>query len=344
MHLIEGNSFGEVYKQAIITILGKGQEVSPRGQKTYELAPATIVINDARKFLTMPKLRKGNYAFQLAELLWIIRGSNSLKEISHYNKVWEYFEDEDFPGILNGAYGDRLRNWSGIDQFAEVYKKLKQDPYSRQAVMIIYDPERDNLIHKNGKYSKDIPCTNYFAFQIRDGKLNMYTVMRSNDLHKGTLYDIPNFITIQHILAGWLGVEVGKYEHVAISLHIYESDVENFIEIYNNYEDIVDYKNNCYGDPRLSLEEFNDVMETITVLEYTSRTTEDLEQFKADVPKYKQLIETINNSWWRSVAALIVLYNYRKLKASEDEFKTFLSYIDNEYRNYAGDLKKIGGK
>jgi thymidylate synthase len=107
MYIIEGDSFEEVNKKAIITILRDGEEVAPRGSKTFELSPATIVINDARKLLATPRLRKGNYTFQLAEALWMLRGSNDLEEIAHYNGVWRRFEDEDNKGILNGAYGEK---------------------------------------------------------------------------------------------------------------------------------------------------------------------------------------------------------------------------------------------
>jgi thymidylate synthase len=333
MFIIEGESFEEVYKKSIIEILKNGDVVAPRGSATFELAPATIVIKNARKFLTMPKLRKGNYTFQLAEALWMLRGSNDLEEIAHYNKVWRNFEDEDDPGILNGAYGERLRDWDmGVDQFIEVYNKLKKDPYSRQAVAMIWDPVRDNAIHENGNYSKDIPCTNYFNFQIRNGKLNMWTVMRSNDLHKGSIYDIPNFIIFQHIIAGWLGVEVGKYTHSAASLHIYESDVENFIDIYNDKDDTVVYDGEDYGDPRVPLSEFNFVMSTISVIEYSTRQVLDKETFDDYLETLLNVISDIKNTWWRSVAAQIAMYNYRKLGATEEEFKKFLPFITNEYR------------
>lgn len=342
MHIITGDSFEEVYHKSIIEILLNGEKVSPRGAKTYELSPATLVIEDARKLLTMPNKRKGNYTFQLAEALWILRGSNDLEEIAHYNRVWRYFEDGENLGILNGAYGERLRAWnSNVDQFYEVYKKLKNDPYSRQAVMIIFDPERDNKIHENGNYSKDIPCTNYFVFTIRNGKLNMMTVMRSNDLHKGTLYDIPNFMTFQNILAGWLEVEVGKYTHVANSFHIYEDDVENFKDIYSDESDVVVYDGEDYGDPKLTLPEFNTVMSAIYTLEFHSRTAEDKEEFEYEIESYHKIIDEIENTWWKSVAAQVVMYNYRKLGATEEEFNQFLPYITNEYRKNVETWKAI---
>lgn len=349
MHIITGNSFDEVYRKSILEVLNHGEEVAPRGSKTFELAPATIVIEDARKLLTMPLARKGNYTFQLAEALWMLRGSNDLEEIAHYNSVWRNFEDEDYQGILNGAYGERLRNWGsccqddGVDQFYNVYRKLKKDPYSRQATMVIFDPVRDNAIHKGGGYSKDIPCTNYFNFQIRNGKLNMLTVMRSNDLHKGTIYDIPNFIIFQHVLAGWLEVEVGKYTHVAASLHIYESDVENFDQIINDSIPNTYIFGADYGDPRLSKTEFNETMSMIGVIEHATRTYPK-KIFDQSLDMLVKVTGTINNSWWRSVAAQIAMYNYRKLGATEEEFKVFLPLITNEYRFHCENWKEIKKK
>jgi thymidylate synthase len=356
MHLITGNSFEEVYRKSILEILNHGVEVSPRGTKTYELAPATIVIENARQLLATPAGRNGNYTFQLAEALWMIRGSNDLEEIAHYNAQWRNFEDPDNKGILNGAYGDRLRNWSdhiedcdGLDQFYQVYLKLKKDPYSRQAVAMIWDPIRDNALHKDGYvvgYSKDIPCTNYFNFQIRDGKLNMWTVMRSNDLHKGTIYDIPNFMIFQHMLAGWLDIEVGKYTHSAASFHIYQSDVENFDKIFELGGDVgrVYHVGEDYGDPRMGTTEFNETLSTVTLLEKSSREMLTVEEFGRTVFTYRRWLDDIKNSWWRSVAALIIMYNYRKLGASEEQFKVFLPYITNEYKKYAETLKEIKKK
>lgn len=353
MYIIKGKTFDEVYKKSIMEILKNGDEVSPRGSKTFELAPATIVIEEPRYLLSAPRLRKGNHIFQLAEMLWMVRGSNNVEEIAHYNKQWLNFVDKDEPKILNGAYGERLRNWGdlgvglpGIDQFAEVYKKLKKDPFSRQAVMIIFDPERDNYIFEStDSYSKDIPCTNYFNFQIRDGKLNMWTVMRSNDLHKGTIYDIPNFITIQFILAGWLGVEVGKYTHSAASFHIYESDIENFIDIHNDKEDVDVYEDiDTSHNPSLIMEDFNKTMYHVGKVEAISRVQSSIEDFSEIENVLHDEINSIGNTWWRSVAAAIALYNYRKLGAHENLFNQFLPYITNEYRNIVKNYKQIKKK
>ena len=57
---------------------------------------------------------------------------------------------------------------------------------------------------------------------IRQGCLEWLQVMRSNDLIWGTPYNFVQFTSIQEIVAGWLGVEVGNYVHVSDSLHVYQ--------------------------------------------------------------------------------------------------------------------------
>lgn len=348
MLVVQAKSMEEVYKKAIRAVIAYGDEVAPRGSKTLEIAPATIVVDDARLMLAAPKPRRINPVFGLAETLWFLRGSNDLEEIAHYNSVWRYFEDEDNKGILNGAYGERLRNWKGVDQLEEVYKKLKKDPYSRQAMAIIFDPERDNKIHSNGGYSKDIPCTNLFNFQIRNNKLNMNVVMRSNDLHKGFIYDAHNFMIIQNILAGWLGVEVGKYEHVALSLHIYQADIENLKECV--YDDHKIYTKDKLIQPINNLDkfQFNKTMEVMEDVEAQSRDLVNInsETMKQGIVKTcKTLINIIESPYWRSVAACILVYNMRKARMPKSDWETLiLTHINDEYFDLFYNLSDLSVK
>lgn len=68
-------------------------------------------------------------------------------------------------------------------------------------------------------------------FLIRDHKLNFSVVMRSNDLFRGLAYDLPFFVylmerMVQELDQVGIHVEVGQYRHMAHSLHIYESDIQ----------------------------------------------------------------------------------------------------------------------
>ena len=69
------------------------------------------------------------------------------------------------------------------------------------------------------------------ANRIRQDKLQMSTVMRSNDLGPGWAHDIPVFTGVQQTLARLLDVPVGVYVHKVFSLHIYSKDVEDLLSM-----------------------------------------------------------------------------------------------------------------
>ncbi len=57
---------------------------------------------------------------------------------------------------------------------------------------------------------------------IRRGRLEWLQIMRSNDLVWGLPYNIVQFTSMQEIVAGWLDIDVGTYNQVSDSLHVYE--------------------------------------------------------------------------------------------------------------------------
>lgn len=53
-------------------------------------------------------------------------------------------------------------------------------------------------------------------------------MMRSNDLMLGLPHNIIQFTSLQEILAGWIGVDVGEYHQISDSLHIYEDQLPDW--------------------------------------------------------------------------------------------------------------------
>ena len=87
--------------------------------------------------------------------------------------------------------------------------------------MDIWMPEIDFPKEHGQPSGNDIPCNIMSMLKIRDGKLNWTQVMRSNDLYLGLPYDAVLFTSLQEIVAGWLGLDVGEYVHYCDSLHYY---------------------------------------------------------------------------------------------------------------------------
>lgn len=214
VHLIEKDSTAELFAAACADLLAGGTEVSPRGMLTREILGAELCLTMPRCRLIGPASgRLINPAFAVAEALWILSGSDG-SWIFGYNRALHQYADR---GTLQGAYGPRIRRWAGvIDQLDHVRRTLETDPASRQGVVQIYDPVRDTRGHR------DVPCTLNYRFYVRDGRLDMHTTMRSQDVWLGLPYDLFTVTVIQELMAGWLGVAVGVLRHTVDSLHLYK--------------------------------------------------------------------------------------------------------------------------
>jgi thymidylate synthase len=203
-------------------------ETSPRGLKIKEKLnvmlelknPASNLFRCEDKSLTLQT------GYLKKELCLYLGGINSASMFSKASKFWDKIKNED--STVNSAYGYlifRLMNNHGFTQFDWVVKSLLADKDSRQAIMHFNRPE-----HQFSDV-RDFPCTLTATFHIRDDKLYMTTVMRSNDIRKGLQYDLPFFTLLQRLVwlklkAKWTDLEMGTYSHLSQSLHVYESDFE----------------------------------------------------------------------------------------------------------------------
>lgn len=166
-------------------------------------------------------------SYALGELVWYLSGDNSVDFIGKFGSLWKRISDD---GVTNNsAYGYIIERKWGFNQLDLMQKILSDDPDSRRAVININTPHYD-VVETN-----DEPCTVSLQFFLRDGELNMTTVMRSNDIWFGTPYDVIYFTTLQQILAARLGVKLGHYTHFAGSLHVYDRNLED-IEKVSQYE------------------------------------------------------------------------------------------------------------
>lgn len=222
-------------------------ESTPRGKPIRELVAANFTLTNPRNRLILSPTRNVNYGFGVGELCWYIRGDTDLATMLYYNKRMSQFSDD---GVtINSAYGARIFNTrfrenkscgDGHDawdrsQFDNVIEELRRDPHSRRAVMHINEP--NDLDKATVKGSKDVPCTMSMQLLIRDRRLHMHVLMRSNDVVWGMPYDVFSFTCLQEALLYRLqeqGVPVddlGSYHHTAGSLHIYDTHFDMAKEV-----------------------------------------------------------------------------------------------------------------
>jgi thymidylate synthase len=232
MIVVEANNADSAWRQLFDKFGTYGRVQDSRDETTKELIHVAIEINDPRQRVVFS--RPINPAFAIAEVIWILAGSDDLAFIAFWNPRMKRYSDD---GItMHGAYGTRLRSdrqsyentvsnvlvqpRKMLDQVKAAYEALRHIPHSRQVVLQIWDSERD--LPNPGPRSKDVPCNLVSHLMIRNGNLHWLQTMRSNDFVWGFPYNIIQFTTLQEIIAGWLGVGLGPYVHVSDSLHVYQ--------------------------------------------------------------------------------------------------------------------------
>lgn len=128
-------------------------------------------------------------------------------------EYWTQFQDAE--GKFCYTYGDRLSpNIPGIISL------LTTNPGTRQAILALWQEGDHQVV--NGV--KRVPCTMYYNFQIREGKLDVIYHMRSSDFFEHFRNDLTLASLLRDHIGGALGVESGKTFMVVDSLHAYKKD------------------------------------------------------------------------------------------------------------------------
>jgi thymidylate synthase len=209
-HYVVSGWFRDQYEDIVHSVWSAGRRVAPRGIETVEVT-ACLEFRDPTKLLLTGINRSMSTKLAAVETLQLIGGFHDPARLVEATPNFTEFLDG---GSQRGAYGPRV-GW----QVEQCRRQLKEDPGTRRAIVQIWDvSDLPALI------SNDYPCTLSLHFLLRDHALEMHVTMRSNDLWRGTTYDVIMFSQLQCTLASLLGVRVGTYYHHVDSLHIYESD------------------------------------------------------------------------------------------------------------------------
>jgi thymidylate synthase len=232
MIAIHGENMDSIFRSILKKIIEQGRISRPRNMAIRELNAFGFQLENPRARLIYDETRKMNLMFALGELLWYIRGSNKSKEIEYYNKKYSNYSDDG--NTLNGAYGRRIFSEELFDfsQWNACLNLLLKDPDTRQAVITIHNP-----IDLNSN-SKDIPCTCYIQFLLRNNRLECIVNMRSNDIIWGTCYDVFSFTMMQELMANQLGIDIGPYNHFVGSMHLYDYHFDLAKQILSKNESI----------------------------------------------------------------------------------------------------------
>ena len=207
---VKAKTLPEAYHAALMELYTRGEILSCNDydQTQKELA-MTMVVEEPLSEPMVSRLYVGGFHELQQYVMEMLDGILDFK-IGDSENAWEY------------TYHDRIVNFpmkqeSAFNQIEFVINDLKRSPDSRRAVINIRDNNIDPVISHPA-------CLQHMQFFIRDGKLHLKILMRSNDAAEATFMNAFAFIMLQKKVADALALPVGSYTHRANSFHCYEKD------------------------------------------------------------------------------------------------------------------------
>lgn len=275
MYIVE-KTLDDVLLRVFQKLLKTKNRISPTRGKASEYTGALLKIKNPRARLSQTE-KKGKLFSCLGELLWYLSRMNDLEFIKYY--LPHYNTESDDGLTVFGGYGPLLFEKRGENQIENVITLLKKNPFSRRAVIQLFDAADFNYKGKG-----TVPCTCTLQFLIRDKRLHMFINMRSNDAFLGLPHDIFAFTMLQEIMAMSLDVKLGTYNHSVGSLHLYDKHrkgAEEFVR--EGWQPKVEMPPMPKGDPWESIKTVLEVESEIRKGNEIDMSTLNLEPFWCDI-------------------------------------------------------------
>ncbi len=199
----DGEVGGRNYRYHVDAITASGREASPRGLNVTELMNKSVRFHAGE----MIQRERINYKLGFMEGLQLLAGVFDVGAIERIapNAKLDLFSEQ-------SAYGPRVRK-----QIPAVIQALKDDPTTRQAVLVFVRPEEAGI--------GGAPCTLAAQFQIREHIMDTIITMRSSDAVYGLPYDVMQFGMLAQAIARCVGLSTSaRYLDFNLgNAHIYSS-------------------------------------------------------------------------------------------------------------------------
>ncbi|KAK0354360.1 Thymidylate synthase [Friedmanniomyces endolithicus] len=188
----------------------------------------------------------------IAELLWFITGDTNAATLQNQNvRIWDGNASRQYldsvglthreEGDLGPVYGFQWRHFGapytdchadysgqGVDQLAEVLRKLRHTPYDRRIILSAWNPA--DLPHMALP-----PCHMFAQFYVafpptsptrdsdgsKKGTLHTLLYQRSCDMGLGVPFNIASYALLTHMLARCANLIPGTLTHTMGDAHVY---------------------------------------------------------------------------------------------------------------------------
>lgn len=152
------------------------------------------------------------------ELLWFLSGDTNIAYLRENGvRIWDEWADAG--GDLGPVYGKQWRDFSGVDQIADVVAQIKTNPDSRRLVVSSWNPPdlpRMALA----------PCHCLFQFYVAEGRLSCQLYQRSADVFLGVPFNIASYAALTMMVAQVCDLEPGEFVHTLGDAHLYSNHLE----------------------------------------------------------------------------------------------------------------------
>ena len=204
MRTFRGPSIAAAHEWAVRTVLEKGYAVTTENSEaTIECEPIAMELRDplAEPMASPASRFQRRFLEQYATDL--IEGSEAVFEYDYHSRLF--------------GWGEGLACESAaipVDQVAYIVRKLAEAPESRRAIAVTWNPATDEEM-------RDCPCLQLVQCELRDNRLAMQVVFRSNDMLSAAGANMFALVHLQQEIANRLGAGVGAYTHISLVPHLY---------------------------------------------------------------------------------------------------------------------------
>ncbi|CAK7234623.1 Thymidylate synthase [Sporothrix bragantina] len=277
----EGNKEEDQYLDLVKEILETGEHRPDRtGTGTYSIfAPRPLKFKLHRRddasgdivpVLPLLTTKRVFTRAVIEELLWFIRGETTSTTLSEKGvKIWDgngsraFLDQMGFTnredGDLGPVYGFQWRHFGaeyqtphadytgqGVDQLAEVVRKLRDTPFDRRILLSAWNPrDLPQMVlppcHMFAQFYVSYPGVRHGALggdaaatassvssssEKKQGHLHCQLYQRSCDMGLGVPFNIASYALLTHMLARVCDLVPGSLTHVMGDAHVYADHVD----------------------------------------------------------------------------------------------------------------------
>jgi len=218
MRIIRAPTLARAHELAVKTVLEKGWVLETENEEaTVECDELALVVESPESESMVSSASRFQKRFLDVYAENLLRGSDAKFEYDYHRRLFDW--------------GERLTTADEdvhVDQVDYIAQKLIEAPATRRAVAVTWNPVIDEDLD-------DCPCLQLVQCLLRDGKVEMKVVFRSNDILSAAGSNMYALARLQRMIADRVGADVGRYTHIALVPHVYYlrdlDDIEPFCKM-----------------------------------------------------------------------------------------------------------------